>query len=167
MSLVIDVTNLVRECANQPQLYLEAAEAFAEANGKAKQDKAALEFAEATLALKIRANPEQFGFVKTTEGLVLELLKTDGGLERLRGVARESENAVAHTRARAEAFQQRSSMLKAEVELATFGMSTPQTEDARPQSTRTKAAALAEAAVAQKSKGRKRDGGATTDEQKI
>ncbi len=165
MSLAIDVTNLVAECADQPRRYYEAAEAYAEALGAVKQQKALLEYAEAELRLRIRSDPQQWGVVKVTEGIVSEITATDEKIVEMRAELLTLELTAAKKKALVDAYAQRSSLLKAEVELYVFGVNAPQAEDARPQGARGKMRETVQKQIVSKSKGRKTHDGKATAKQ--
>ena len=116
-SLRIDSGDLVRECSAQAFQFNEAGQAFVKATANAKMLKSKLELMEAELSLAIRENPEAFGIEKITEGAVKSAILTDRKYIKAGEELQGAEEEASSLQVLKDAWSQRSSMLKAEVDL--------------------------------------------------
>lgn len=126
--LEIDVNDLIGECAVQAELFRQAGVRFVTASGKAKRAKLALDLHESASAREIRRDPEKYGATKVTEGAIQELVKTNGNTITLREDLIEAEEVAAKAKVEYEAWMQRASLLRGEVELLSFHYTQPDRE---------------------------------------
>lgn len=148
--LKIDVNNLIGECAVQSELFKQAGDNMASASGKAKRAKVDLELQEATLARDVRANPETYGAVKVTEAALQEIVKTDANTLAKKHAMLNAEEDAVRAKVVYEAWMQRASLLRAEVELHSFHYTSPTAKTATGQAAKD---------LAEKDIGSKRRGG--------
>ena len=116
-ALRIEIHRLHEQCAEQPALYLQAAEIVAEAKAAAKRAKLAYEEKRAGVELKLRADPKKFGFDKLTEGLVSSWVVTQPRVAAAATAVVDAERASDGAAALERAWDQRRSMLNAETNL--------------------------------------------------
>ena len=92
--LEIDRNGLDEEWENQPKLAFKYSEILADAKEQLDAKRDELAVLEAELALKIRADPEEFGIEKPTEKAIEHLITVDEDVIRLKGDIRAAKHRV-------------------------------------------------------------------------
>lgn len=97
--------------------FFEAAEQHAVALGTARRLKAELDMIKNEVAADVRLNPEAFMLAKTTESAINEVVSNHKRV--IEGIEAQikADEALAHAAALRDAWMQRASMLRAEVDL--------------------------------------------------
>ncbi len=116
-NLDIDIDLLHKCCANQSVLYQEIGEAVAELRFKFKSAKLNFEEKQATLDLNIRFRPEDYNITKITENTIKSVIETDSEIKEEKTKLLVLEKELERWTNLLTAYDQRRSMLKAEVVL--------------------------------------------------
>jgi hypothetical protein len=115
--LKINVQELQRECSEQPVLYAEVGEEAVLARAQAKQAKLKLKVMQAETYDAIRKDPKAFDLDKATDSAVTMAMTKVEKVVAAEQEAIEALAAAEQAEVLVSAFDQRRSMLKAEVDL--------------------------------------------------
>ena len=116
-NLKINIYELENECSTQPELFANAGLEYVKLRYAANEARAVKELKEAKIGADIRANPSKYGLAKITEAAILEALKQNDHIVKAVKKCIDAEKAAEEARAIRDAYSQRSSLLKAEVDL--------------------------------------------------
>ena len=116
-NLTIDIYVLDKECAEQPQSMMEAGLAYAQAMYTYLGAKLHRDEVIAAVSQKVRRKPEMFGVAKITEGAVGEAVSLVKESQEVQREVIDAELEMEKAKAIRDAWMQRSTLLKAEVDL--------------------------------------------------
>ena len=115
----IDLYHLDTECATQTEQFAEAGLKYAESNYKYRDAKLSLDVLKAEKAHDIRLHPEKYNLDKVTDKSVEMAVTGNKGVIKAEETLNEAELEMEKAKAIRDAWGQRGSMLKAEIELWT------------------------------------------------
>lgn len=130
-NLSINIDDLVHECADQAERFFEAGLNAVMASVQYKRKKLEFDLLRNQRAADIRSNPKDYGLEKVTEAAIGEALGSDKDVKRQQEELLTLEETKLLAENLRDAYMQRASMLKAEVELHIQGISQPDGESAR------------------------------------
>ena len=108
----IDDYNLSSECQLQPELYLEVAELTSTARSQAKRVRDKFEHIKASTESAVRANPDAYGLVKTTESSISNAVSLAQGVRDAKENLLEADEVADMLGVLLFSVEQRKSMLR-------------------------------------------------------
>jgi len=115
--LRINVDDLINECALQADNFYNAGFAYAMALGEVRREKAGLDLHKSQMSNQVRQDPHSFGVDKVTEASIAEVVTIDVTTQELINALADAEEELARATVFKDAWMQRSSLLKAEVDM--------------------------------------------------